>query len=452
MYKNPKFRQCFKWILIITLLQTGLKFLAMTYLQETVNFGLFNIPEKLNWYQSILYSIHYYTTLIALWLGIGYVFDDLRKEAYLMLGALLIFPPSLAYLIIFITENIEVILIAGHILQFVLFLGFGFLVFKDNRAWWFALMSLTLSTVTNIQFNTKVAELIAHTLDIFGLKEAFVGILAVIGGNLFTLMFKSVILPTLFLLISYAIYTLKNHRNFLAFQTIDLSNTYSRKMATVLFIILSTGLFLLFTVNPQLDFLEKLTNTSFILADFGVIFTAYLLALFYRNFLVEYSIAIVHKIKGWYFILNIPLVGIIVWFYSLAKRKITYSLSQKIAYLKEARKEDNNNIKMFLIFLLIILGILTVIKSHRRELIFSIIGITISIMLFGWYLAAHSAIWKVLGILAILIIAMPEDMSSIRSLVNGLTSAIILYPLFHLSELKNIAELPEETKPEETVW
>ena len=168
---------------------------------------------------------------------------------------------------------------------------------------------------------------------------------------------QSMCIPIGFLVISHAVYSSQNHRNLFAFHTIDLSNTYSKKLATTLFLVFSLSLFYL-CANVAINIRSQ--------GNILVLPTIYLVSLLYRNFLTEYSITLYGKTGWWIYGLTIPIINLIVWFINLDKTPLTSSYQERSEYFQKNRHNKNNSVATFIFIMVILLFFFSLINASTR--------------------------------------------------------------------------------------
>ncbi|OJJ17932.1 hypothetical protein BKI52_29170 [marine bacterium AO1-C] len=159
-----------------------------------------------------------------------------------------------------------------------------------------------------------------------------------------------------------------------------------------------------------------------------------------------------------YFWWVFPFTSLASWLLSLSLMGKRIPLAERIQLFKQQQEKSDNNqpLKVLIVIAVIIIALYNflLISKHAStssyKFLSLVVGSIISIGLIIWYLNHHSGIWPVLIIAAVQIgimsyVASPRGNSTISpNFVYNLANVLLLFPLFHLYHLKNIAEPPPE--------
>lgn len=442
MYHHPKFRQYYYWIWI-----TSLVYVFVSYLFNSNIKSL----QSLEWYSVTIGYIFFFIPKIIPWIAIGYLFDY-KKEAWISIGVIIISQLTTDFATISIFPNKAVPLfyqtlsITSYFLPYIIF---GRLIFKDKKVWGIVLLGLIswgISSIVKPLPEVIILHQLVQWLDYT--RESF---------YIMPSVSKVLIIPINFLVFSYVVSTLKQNRNYLNFYQINLVNKYHKGFATLMF----TSLSLLFLISSSsfltLDTLTRLGSPFIILSDIGSFLAIYIIALIYRNFLIEYSMQLYNKVGYWYLFITIPFINLIAWLYSLLAIPSETTHQTKSNYLNEVNEQTNDTLKKVLLFLIISLMILSIIigfeKSDTNVTILKIVSYVISLALIAYYLFVPKGVWWLLSILGFIILlkvyeVIPPSGFSLDIQIIYLINIIILYPVFHLNEYEDVNKSLLKDKPE----
>lgn len=458
MYNFPKFNKTFTYILI-----TGIFLGIYSFFSSYYGWNRYESGEVPTLGFRMASNIPYVLTNAAFWIAIGYLFDEMRSGfiafgvfLFVLLLNLFVFP-------IGSTSGVSMFMfVLKKVFYFLPYLVFGALTFKDKRMWLFLSVALVANAAFLFNYGNTLSEFLNRLFRLFfNIRNAFEIQIPTEGRGyriIFPLsyMMNSFRLPILFLVSAQVFYSLKNNHGFLSGKTIDLSNTFSKRKATVIYFIFRLGLYAMAAnvffymsrnfSQPHINFFQQfIFGISFITA-------LYLISLTYRNFLTEYCLSRDNTPGGFYFLWNIPFVNIIAWLISLVTFNKTNTESERKKLFKESRWEKNNGIKVFfIIFLFLIFG------TKLNSIGFRIDGsspteawiyFTAGLIGFGlvlWYLSHPHGIYVIVGLAALMLLSdifigavIPTSNRAGGGYYTNISNAIIYFSLFHLAFLKDV--------------
>ncbi len=451
MYNNKQFLTAFKIISIVALILGGLHF-WMEYTQLTT------IPYKRrplwqNWTLALL-------EVVGLWWSIGYWLKQARAA---LITALLTVIITFTYIYVNSLEPSTVR--PSYSLTQTLIdlmtallppLVFGWLVFRDRRAWIVMLLGIIPFGVAFMN-GYYVSEFLEQLLG----KRAFLTMRIQIDDRTHRYfyylrpLFKSLILLVLFLLYSFLISGLQKNVNYLKGRSIDLAQGLSKSWATVFYLIFWIAFFSLA--------LSTTTYQGYIVWYYqlflrlSLVFTIYLLSLAYRDLLTTYLISRGEAPNMRYFWWVFPFTSILSWFLSLALIEKRVPLAERIQVFK--KQQDNLDPNYPLRVLMLTVVILTALynfssiinRASLYQLVSVIVGSLISLGLIIWYLNHYSGIWGIMGIAIVQIgitcylMTSGGEATVSPNYIYSLANALVLFPLFHLYHFQNIAVPPAES-------
>ena len=449
MYNDKRFLTVFRVILLITLIESVLYLLA-----DYAEAGLRLKAQRYRWL-----SLVQILDIVGLWGGIAYW---LKKYLAALVAVLLtmgttlirvqVLPPDISFGVL----NYS---IAKTFLDFIFCLVpalvFGWMVFRDKRAW--AMLSLGVLWVGVSFYNGQAISQFLGQL----LGNRYYFTLSVDLGNGSTRdfyylnsFFKSLTLPILFLGYSFVLDGLRNNINYLKGRSIDLSHSLSKSWATAIYLIF--WLSILFLTFNAVQYTGRISWYYELMLRLCMLFTVYLLSLAYRNFLTTYLISRNKSPNMLYFWWLFPFTSIISWLLSLAFLGKRIPLKERIQLFKQQQEKSDNNrpLKVLIIILAIMLALYNFSSLNNRlpsiKIVSVIASSLISLGLVIWYFNHPSGVWPILIIAVIQVsimsyVASPRGSTSVSpNFVYSLSNALLLFPLFHLYHLKNVAELPPE--------
>jgi len=457
MYNNKKFLTVFRVILLIALFESVLYF-WMNYTQA----GSQSRNDQYRW----LYWGIYIVNIAGLWGGIAYWF---KNQVAALIAALLSIGANLARIYVLrpdISFRAIDYSITKTVFDFTICLiptlVFGWMVFRDKRAWPAMLLG-ALSVGTSFIDGYAISQFLGQ---LFGDRFYFTIRVELGGGShryvyYLGALFQALVLPILFLGYSFVLDGLKNNINYLKGRSVDLSHSLSKSWATVVYLVFWLSILTL-TFNAG-QYAGGISWYYGLLLRLFLLFTVYLLSLAFRNFLATYLISRGETPNMRYFWWVFPFTSIAAWLWSLLLIEKRVPLRKRIQVFKQQQETSDNNqpLKVLLIILVILIALYNLTALSNRISSFQILSIVgrsvISVVLIIWYLNHHSGIWPILVIAAIQIgivsyVTTRGTATISPNFVYSLANALLMFPLFHLYHLKNVAELPpEEEVPEEEI-
>ncbi|HAS44821.1 MAG TPA: hypothetical protein DCS93_30355 [Microscillaceae bacterium] len=446
MLTDPKFRRAFRFIVLVTV---GQFLLAVIYAQLFAK----SVSQEAN---MRFFTLSQIIVVASLWWAIAEV-SGKRKEAMISLGITLLFiilPISLfikSQQLFFIKRLAEALLPFGV---------FGYLAFKDQRAVWMLLagavhlsiQSLTASQDASLyQWLERALRVTGHYMPRHGGIWVYIDTLIYLLANL----------PFLFLAFSYLYKILEKNQQQSFFETkwIDVTNIYSKRMATTIYLllngwitVLAFGLLTRFPGAPN----KFLLRLDYVLTEVSLLATLYFVSLMFRNFLVEYSLQTNRK-PGWaYFFWHIPIIGVIGWFVHLSSNKNI--AIDRLSLFKQSQEHTNKDIKTFMILVACSRILLLLVSNvNTKEATYLFLGeIIVSVLLTVWFVERANAKWWILGSLAFIVgyVLLLNREIALSYVLYAVPNVIVLYPLFHASQIENIAEVSDKeqfhSEPDQT--
>ncbi|OJJ14047.1 hypothetical protein BKI52_44485 [marine bacterium AO1-C] len=433
MLTDPKFRRAFAFIVLITV---GQFLLAIIYAQLFTK----SLSQEAN---MRFFTLSQIIMVASLWWAIAEV-SNKRKEAMISLGVALLFiivPISL------FVKSQQLFLIKRFAETLLPFGVFGYLVFKDKRAIWMlvagavhlSIQSLTASQHASLyQWLERAVRVTGHYMYGYGGTWVYVDSLIYLLANL----------PFMFLGFSYLYKILEKNQqqSFFEAKWIDVTNTYSKRMATTIYLllngwitVLAFGLLIKFPGAPN----KFLLRLEYVLVEVSLLATLYFVSLMFRNFLVEYSLQTNRK-PGWaYFFWHIPIIGIIGWFVHLSSSKNTSM--ERLSLFKQSQEHTNKDIKTFMILVACSRVLLLFVSDiNNKDAAYLFFGeIIISVAFTVWFVERANAKWWVLGALAFIVgyVLLLNREIALSYAFYAVPNVIVLYPLFHARQIENIAEV-----------
>ena len=435
MFIDLKFRHTFKFIVLITLghflLIVGYSFL---FTEPT---GYHSHLRFFAWNQIIV--------LASLWWAIAEL-SGKRTEAMVGLGVALVFVIIPNHLF---GKHYVLLLVKSYLGLFLPYLVFGVLVFRDQRAAWMLLVGvLHLSIEVLVGSNhASLYNWLNTALKFFGYHlPSYQGFWLYLDAAIELLAH----LPFLFFGFAYFYKLLEINQlpQFFEASRVNLANTYSKRMATCIYLLLNGWITVL-----AFGLLTKirggatlwLLRIDYVFVTLILLATLYFVSLVFRNFLVEYSLQTNRK-PGWaYFFWHLPIIGIIGWFVHLSGNKNTFT--ERVSLFKAHQGQSNKSIKVFMIVLVslrVLLLFTTDINSEDAAYLF--FGeILASIVLTVWFVERPQAIWWILGLLGFITgyIFVINQKTEVGYIYYAIPNVIVLYPLFHAHQLEDMSETAE---------
>ena len=437
MYNNPKLRQSFYWLLGLGFCLQYLSLIFNQHLQPSTSLG-----ETVSWWQQFLLSIPHVIKLAMLWVGVGYVFN-LKKEAQItIIAQVVVYALGAVLYYNILGRNHPYTRLVLDIINLLPYAVFGWLVFKDKRALGVVLLGFILALVYQIGITTgkdpRTLAIIFRWLDLTNFF--FINLWGLPNKIDFLHLITQSLAPALvFLLLSYGIKMLQRKLDMSSLSNIDLSNQYSTAFATILFLVFNFELMMMHRIYlffSGFDWYALLNIIRFLVF-------VYLVALVYRNFLVEFSLQRHGKVGWWYFLLGIPVINIFAWLFVMFNPPLIKTKAQLEEAFEAAKDNDNASIKGLLLFLTIGMGILLVVASHGN-IIPAIITALIGFAMLAWFLSSPSGLWGLITITGVIIALSFQSkfsitqLVSLESTVNNFITLIIWFPLFHFSLFRNV--------------
>ena len=458
MYKLPNFNKVFTFVLFIGLF-LGVYSLLANY------FGWNHLPKSGE--PTILFRLTshlpYLVLNTVLWISIGYLFDEMRA-ALITLGVFLLTVISGWFLFPFKFDPNTSMLwyILRDSFVFIPFLVFGALTLKDKRMWMFLLVALVAKASFLVGFGNGLTEFLNRIFRMFfEIRDAFEIQIPTSETGYRTVyplsgILNSLQLPILFLVTSQLLYSLKNNHAFLSGKTIDLSNTFSKRKATIIYFIFRFGLYGM-AAGALFYFSQNFIRHNQNIAQqivFGISFIGalYLISLTYRNFLTEYCFSRNNSPSGFYFLWNIPFFNIIAWILSLFSLEKTNSELDRKKLFKKSRWDKNNGLKvLFIIFLFLIfltkldtMGFRVDGPSPTEAWVYLAAGL-IGFGILIWYLSHPFGIYVIIGLATLLLLSdviigatIPTPRRSGGGYYTNISNAVIYFSLFHLAFLNDV--------------
>lgn len=295
----------------------------------------------------------------------------------------------------------------------------------------------------------------------------------------------SLVVPSLMFIMYSECYTAAaNNKKLKDLFRVDLFNTYSKAGATTLFIILRLLINMLvvgFILYPLLFFFK----TGYLNFDGQSIFTFFITAiaglallvvivLYYRKFLVEYFIANRQKIQWLFWIVNIPIIGLLIFPFVVLAQRAPSSAEERTHFFYDDALYNSNPYGVMGVMLGLSLLSMLVLRSveHFSDILW--LWWLIEIALFIWYVAAISGYYVLLGLgvtgFVIYFISMTMEAYSKKPGINvyrgpqfmealsfwyiaafGFIQYVILLPVFHLHYTKVVQEPPPYMEENEDI-
>ncbi len=471
MFTDQKYLEVFKLVIAATLLVFISKFIG--------NYYRLGVPILESGHRDVLgfgyvlsYSLPQAILMAALWLCIGRAFDCKKEALIAMVISLLAIGANFI-----IKQDLSQFSGIKYLFRLALgvtpYLVFGYMLFKDKRALIIALVYFVSLGSFNASagLHMRPFNLVDLFAEIIDKRDLFYISVEQADGRRSSFSLMGVFLgafqlPILYLVLSRLIIAAKNKSRFLSGQTIDLSTTLSKGVATFIFVVFSYTIFnmsigAISLFNRQFG---PLSNTFYMGTNvLAFLISIYVLSLTYRNFLSEYLISRNRKVSWLYFWWNVPVINIFAWLTSLLTLKQAIPLNDRLSKFYASQKDTNAGIKTLIITLTSILLLYQLNRvgfridaANSTAVLFFLIGTVISFGMLLWYLNAPSGLWVMLGLVAFSMVNLMFNPPSVNSRYHSgptnylaLANAIILFTLFHLKSVQNVA--PISVKPIEDV-
>lgn len=430
----------------------------------------------------------------AVWLAAGFAFRQMRAAAF-ALGAALLLVVADHFVSTFDIAKSSVVFNNLYALLFnISFLPamvFGLVCFKKQSLRYFLPVLLFSYAAAMIYAGSVYLDASPYNgwyrlFHVEKLLEVRTGEHSYRVLQLFSYLFNIAVIPLTVIIVGECYAATTAGKKWKGLFHIDLSNNYSKPAAIALFCTLRLAINLLviglFTF-PLTHFLEKARINyqgqswfSFILVLAGGLALLAGVALYYRRFLVEYFISHGRKIQWMFWLVNIPVIGLLVFPF--------LALANTPAKPVEARTRFFFNNAMYNVQPYAIMGVmlgLSVISSWAGRSMGAYNDIywllwLVEVALFIWYVASITGYYVILGaaLLAGLLFfsKMTMELQAIKGMKNAygiwgyksptgffdsgmtmwylagftLVQYVILLPMFHLHAMKTVQE--EYREPE----
>lgn len=333
------------------------------------------------------------------------------------------------------------------------FLIYGLLSYKNSKAFLFMIMGVLLLGISVANYGYSYFQIITRwlgMLDLDGYYQSLTNITIQLTENsyrsisIFQTLSYSVPFIFVYILFSELILFIERKDGENTFLKINLTTTYTKLSASVIFYSLRLLYFSLsFGILAKVlrDFMNNNNNNSlitYIYLVFGL-FTWFVLLWYLRKFLLEFFLSQGWSISWKYWSLYLPLVGGIIWLINIFKMKTALPEENRISLFERMKKNKNDGLKTLIVLLQVIFLAISVGNSYGDPSMIVIIPGIISIALIIIYFQAPQMLYGILGfsILGFLIIMMA---GAYKNPVIGPTffltlgQLFLLYPLFHLDQ------------------
>jgi hypothetical protein len=243
---------------------------------------------------------------------------------------------------------------------------------------------------------------------------------------------------------------------------INLSTNYTKAGTMALFFstrllinIMVVGLFtfpLAYFIPAGRIYFDGMSPLSFILSMISGLALLVVAVLYYRKFLIEYFIAQQQKTQWLFWMVNIPIFGMLIFpFAVLAFNKKTSEEERTLFFYNDAIYNDR---PWWIIVLIVVIGFLKLGISPRYEVdeIHWLMW-AFELCLLIWYAAGISGYYAILSLGAITYIIYFTQVSEAREMLTtwytaafNIVNLVILLPVFHLDYFKAVQDPPEHVE------
>ncbi len=331
-----------------------------------------------------------------------------------------------------------------YILYLIPLIFFSYKTMKSKRSIWMMIgLLLILLETSTVYFGIELSDLLDFFFDLFYFDYPYRfmnAVDSVFSGGI------SIIIS--FLTLTHVFKMMEKYGK-PRFNLIEVRETHSVGQITLLIFILYSGIFMMSTgINDNITSYSRIAMKDsgvylvFIKLVFGVILpilNLLLLCWLYRKILVEFYLSHQKKIDWNYFLLQIPIVGIIVWMVNMGSFTKPKSFSE--SKMNEMLADKSSGIAI----LLFILTLLNFGRPVEIELSLLFLINLVSVVILGVYILykygmAIIITFKIIAFIILLILSGTDFLRIPPNIIGetfftSIALTYIYYPLFHLNEL-----------------